>query len=90
MALTTFGLKASIKKFGDKGLLSVKKELKQMHNLTVFVPVKADSLTAEQKDKYLPDLAAGTKIGKSSHPTPSTSNSLIFNCLKSTGCFGLT
>ena len=24
--------------------------------------------TAEQKDKYLPDLAAGTKIGKSFHP----------------------
>ena len=50
-----YSLKAGIKKFGDKGLLSVKKELKQMHNLTVFVPVKEYLLTAEQKEKqYAP------------------------------------
>lgn len=49
--------------------------------------------TAEQKDKYLPDLAAGTKIGKSFHPTHNTIN-IEFpphqNCLIYTGCFGLT
>ena len=56
VALTTYGLKAGIKKFGDKGLLSVKKELKQMHDLTVFVPVKADLLAAEQKEKAIHSL----------------------------------
>ena len=43
VALTTYGPKAGIKKIGDKGLLRVKKELKQMHNLTVFIPVEAGS-----------------------------------------------
>ena len=53
VALTTYGLKAGIKKFGGRGELSVKKELTQMHNLTVFVPVKADLSTKEQKVKEI-------------------------------------
>jgi hypothetical protein len=53
VALSTYGLRAGIKKFGDKRLTSVKKELKQMHDLTVFVPVEADSLTAKQKSKAI-------------------------------------
>ena len=53
VALTTYGLKAGIKKFGDKVLLSVKNELKQMHDLTVFVPVKVDLLTADNKEKAI-------------------------------------
>ncbi len=48
VALSTYGLGAGIKKFGEKGLTSVRKELKQMYDLSVFVPVDADSLTAEQ------------------------------------------
>ena len=56
VGLTTYRLKAGIKKFGDKGLFSVKKELEQMHDLTVFVPVKADLLTAEQKEKAIHSL----------------------------------
>ena len=36
--------------------MSVKKELKQMHDLTVFVPIEADSLTAEQTDKAIHSL----------------------------------
>ncbi len=56
VALSTYGLGAGIKKFGEKGLASVRKELKQMHNLTVFVPVDADLLTAEQKSKAIRSL----------------------------------
>ena len=56
VALSTYGLRAGIKKFGEKGLTSVKKELKQMHDLTVFVPVEADSLTAKQKSKAIRSL----------------------------------
>ena len=36
--------------------MSVKKELTQMHDLTVFVPVGADSLTKEQKEKAIHSL----------------------------------
>ena len=53
VALTTYGLQAGIKKFGGRGELSVKKELTQMHDLTVFAPVEADSLTKEQKVKAI-------------------------------------
>jgi hypothetical protein len=56
VALSTYGLGAGIKKFGEKGLASVRKELKQMHDLTVFVPVDADSLTAKQKSKAIRSL----------------------------------
>ena len=56
VALTTYKLKAGIKKFGGREELSVKKELTQMHNLTVFVPVEADSLTKEQKVKAIRSL----------------------------------
>jgi glycosyltransferase involved in cell wall biosynthesis len=58
VALSTYGLGAGIKKFEEKGLASVKKELKQMHDLTVFVPVDANSLSAEQKSKAVRSLGA--------------------------------
>ena len=46
--------------------------------------------SAEQKDKYLPDLAAGTKIGESSHIIASEYTFIFIIKIISTGCFGLT
>ena len=51
VALNTYGLRAGMKKFGERGEKSVRKELTQMHDLNVYVPVEADSLTEEQKAK---------------------------------------
>ena len=56
VALTTYGLNAGLKKFGKAGEASIDKELNQMHDLNVFVPVEAGSLTREQKAKALQSL----------------------------------
>ena len=56
VALNTYGLRAGMKKFGDRGEKSVRKELTQMHDLTVYVPVEADSLTEDQKTKAVKSL----------------------------------
>ena len=52
-ALTQLSLKQGIKKFGDKGRDAVKKELRQLHDMTVFDPVDANTLTREQKNEAL-------------------------------------
>jgi hypothetical protein len=56
VALNTYGLRAGMKKFGERGEKSVRKELTQMHDLNVYVPVEADSLTEEQKAKAVKSL----------------------------------
>jgi hypothetical protein len=38
-------MNASIKKFKAKGKAGVTKELTQMHNMSVFCPIKVEALT---------------------------------------------
>jgi hypothetical protein len=56
VAMNTYGLRAGMKKFGDRGKKIVRKELTQMHDLTVYVPVEADSLTEDQRAKAVKSL----------------------------------
>ena len=52
----TFGLKAGIKKFGQRGVDAAMTEMLQIHNRTVFKPVDVKSLTLKEKQKALESL----------------------------------
>ena len=52
----TYGLKAGIKKFGDKGEQAAFEEMKQLHLRNTFKPVDPSKLTLEEKRKVLKSL----------------------------------
>ena len=51
-----YGVREGIKKFGEDGVNAVLKELQQMHDRTVVVPIKPEDVTKEMRDKALPYL----------------------------------
>ena len=51
--LTHYSVKAGIKKFGDAGSIAVSDELQQLHTKDTFTPVKATTLSSEQKKRAL-------------------------------------
>jgi hypothetical protein len=51
-----FSLKAGLKKFGQRGHDAAYKEMKQLHQRTVFIPVDINSLTEKEKAKAMESL----------------------------------
>ena len=51
-----FSLKAGLKKFGQRGHDVAYKEMKQLHQRAVFVPVDINSLTEKEKAKAMESL----------------------------------
>jgi len=49
-------VKAGIKKIGDAGSIAVSDELQQLHTKDTFTPVKARTLSSEQKKRALRSL----------------------------------
>jgi hypothetical protein len=56
ICMTQYSLKAGLKKFGAEGEKAITKELSQFHDMSVFEPVDATSLTADDKKKALASL----------------------------------
>jgi len=52
----TYSLKMGIKKFGERGRQAAIKELRQLHDRTVFEPVKVGSLSTEEKRRAMESL----------------------------------
>jgi hypothetical protein len=53
VALMHYSMNTGIKKFETKGKAGVTKELAQMHNMSVFRPIKVVSLTYNERKKAL-------------------------------------
>ncbi len=51
--LAQYSITAGLKKFKEKGVVRVTKELTQMHDMTVFCPVHKESLRKEERIKML-------------------------------------
>jgi hypothetical protein len=49
--LQTCGLKQGVKKFGDKGIAAVNKEMNQLNDRVVFEPISVDEMTAALERK---------------------------------------
>jgi len=54
--MTQYSLKAWLKRFGKTGAASVSKELGQFHDMSVFIPVDAKTLTKEERRAALASL----------------------------------
>jgi len=54
--IQTYSLKQGLKKFGKKGHSAVKKELRQLHDRTVFTPIHAHQLTKLEKQRAMESL----------------------------------
>jgi hypothetical protein len=52
-AFLQHSMKAGIKQFGDRGIEAVKKELQQLHDRHVLVPLHQDQLTALERSRAL-------------------------------------
>ena len=55
-SLTQYNLKRGLEVFGNEGILAVKKELQQLHERDVLIPVNADKLGTEMRRQALPYL----------------------------------
>ena len=52
--MTLYGIGAALRKFKKRSEMAVKKELKQIHDLQIFLTLDASQLTEEEKRrKYL-------------------------------------
>ena len=47
--MTQYSLKAGLKKFGKKGEAAVEKELGQLHDFIVFIPINPANLDKDEK-----------------------------------------
>jgi hypothetical protein len=56
VALITYGIGPGIKKFQEREEAGVTKELTQMHNMDVFLPIMKDDLTRDKRKKALASL----------------------------------
>ena len=56
IALTQYGVKRGLKKFGESGIEAIKKEMLQLHDRNVLSPVNADELGIEGRRDALPYL----------------------------------
>ena len=56
IALTLYSLKRGLKEFGTTGLEAVQKELQQLHDHDVLIPVFSNDLSVEQHNQALPYL----------------------------------
>ena len=56
ISLTQYNLKRGLEIFGNEGIEAVKKELQQLHERDVLVPVDANSLGSEKRCQALPYL----------------------------------
>jgi hypothetical protein len=56
ICMTQYSLKAGLKKFGAEGEKAVTKELSQFHDMSVFEPVDATTLSPDDKKKALASL----------------------------------
>jgi hypothetical protein len=54
--LQTYSLKQGIKKFGDKGVTAVHKEMKQLNGRVVFEPINIDEMTALERKRAMESL----------------------------------
>jgi len=54
--IQTYGLKAGIKQFGEKGKEAAYQEMKQIHDRKVFEPIDASKLSVQEKRKALESL----------------------------------
>ena len=55
-SLTQYNLKHGLEVFGNEGILAVKKELQQLHERDVLIPVHASNLGIEMRRQALPYL----------------------------------
>ena len=56
VTLVRYSIKAGLKKFGARGEKAVTKELKQLHDMITFFPVKAEELTKEERTNAIASL----------------------------------
>ena len=54
--LQTYSLKQGIKKFGEKGVAAVNKELRQLHDRVVFEPISIEEMTTLEKKRAMESL----------------------------------
>ena len=53
IVLTQLGMKKGVKVFGEAGVRSIYKEMKQFHDREVVKPIKPEDITPEVKHKAL-------------------------------------
>jgi hypothetical protein len=58
-----YSMNTGIKKFETKGKAGVTKELTQMHNMSVFHPIKVESLTYDEQKKALSSSCSSRRRG---------------------------
>ena len=58
-----YSMNTGIKKFETKGKAGVTKELTQMHNMSVFHPIKVESLTYDERKKALSSSCSSRRRG---------------------------
>ena len=52
--MTQYGIGMGLQKFKEQGVEAVTRELKQIHDLQMFIPMDANALTEEEKKRAIP------------------------------------